>query len=594
MRTVERRLGTTRWWGRRPKITVVAAGLSALALAAASCSSGESDSGDQSAPSDPESYNYTGYMVNSQLATTNAGTAFGSTTSAAQLSTRLYPGLFVPGPSGQLIPNADLVETEELPPAGDSDQESVRLTLADDATFSDGTPVTCDDYLLAYKAGTHPVEFASHMPLMNDIADIECAPHSKAFTLTFQKDQGHRWRQMFGPGTVMPAHALAQKADLTVEELNAALHAEDMATLQPVADLWRYGFSTAKDDFDPELQVSYGPFTADKVGDSGEIFLKANEQYRGDKPALDRLVVWPSTADAQELADKGVLKVADSATAAPDWLSGNASKDAESEEGNEAPESKNGSDSNKEGNSNGEDPAGAEKTEFETTTEVGLQTDTLTLSQVGIFAEPSARKAFAACVDQAAMAQKSSEVSGVDVPPAYLRTVSVEDPVAQTLGSVAKDHEGTDMTAAGQLNGTTIKVGYVGPDKRYQAMVEALRASCEPAGITIEDAADEHLSQFYLNPDPETGEPTIDAFLGAVDPLTEYSAADSSIKNSVQLKEQEERLWDSVPSIPVAAQPRVFIVHRDVEGVLPYTGISGIGWNMDRWRVSAQESVEKA
>ncbi|MDK8674005.1 ABC transporter substrate-binding protein [Corynebacterium accolens] len=583
MRTVERRLGTTRWWGRRPKITAVVAGLSALALVAASCSSEESDSGEQAAPSDPESYNYPGYMVNSQLATTNAGTAFGSTTSAAQLSTRLYPGLFVPGPSGQLIPNADLVETEKLPPAADSDQESVRLTLADDATFSDGAPVTCDDYLLAYTAGTHPVEFASHMPLMNDIADIECAPHSKAFTLTFYKDQGHRWRQMFGPGTVMPAHALAQKTDMSMEDLNAALHAEDMAALQPVAELWRYGFSTAKDDFDPELQVSYGPFTAEKVGDSGEVFLKANEQYRGDKPALDRLVVWPSSADAQELADKGVLKVADSATAAPGWLSGNAGEDAESAEGKEPDH-----------DSAGEDSAGAGNDEFETTTKVGLQTDTLTLSQAGIFAEPSARKAFAACVDQAAMAHKSSEISGVDVPPAYVRTVSVQDPVAQTLGSVAKDHEGTDMAAAGQLNGTTIKVGYVGPDKRYQAMVEALRASCEPAGITIEDAADEQLSQFYLNPNPETGEPTIDAFLGPVDPLTEYSAADSSIKNSVQLKEQEEQLWDSVPSIPVAAQPRVFIVHRDVEGVLPYTGISGIGWNMDRWHVPAQEPVEKA
>lgn len=586
MRTVERRLGTTRWWGRRPKITAVAAGLSALALVAASCSSEESESGDQATPSDPESYNYAGYMVNSQLTTTNAGTAFGSTTSAAQLSTRLYPGLFVPGPSGQLIPNADLVETEELPPAADSDRESVRVTLADDATFSDGAPVTCDDYLLAYTAGTHPVEFASHMPLMNDIADIECAPQSKAFTLTFQKDQGHRWRQMFGPGTVMPAHALAQKTDLTVEELNAALHAEDMATLQPVAELWRYGFSTAKDDFDPELQVSYGPFTADKVGDSGEVFLKANEQYRGDKPALDRLVIWPSTANAQELADKGVLKVADSAVAAPDWLSGKGGADAESGEGNDARESDN--------DSSDKDSAGAGADAFETTTKVGLQTDTLTLSQAGIFAEPSARKAFAACVDQAALAQKSSEISGVDVPPAYVRTVSVQDPVAQTLGSVAKDHEGTDMAAAGQLNGSTIKVGYVGPDKRYQAMVDALRASCEPAGITIEDAAEENLSQFYLNPDPETGQPTIDAFLGPVDPLTEYSAADSSIKNSVQLKEQEEQLWESVPSIPVAAQPRVFIVHRDVEGVLPYTGISGIGWNMDRWHVSTQEPVEKA
>ena len=594
MRTVERRLGTTRWWGRRPKIMAVAAGLSALALVAASCSSEESEGGDQASPADPESYNYPGYMVNSQLTTTNAGTAFGSTTSAAQLSARLYPGLFVPGPSGQLIPNADLVETEELPPAADSDQESVRLTLADDATFSDGAPVTCDDYLLSYTAGTHPVEFASHMPLMNDIADIECTPQSKAFTLTFQKDQGHRWRQMFGPGTVMPAHALAQKTDMSMEDLNAALHAGDMAALQPVAELWRYGFSTAKDDFDPQLQVSYGPFTADKIGDSGEVFLKANEQYRGDKPALDRLVIWPGTANAQELADKGVLKVADSATAAPDWLSGNAVKDAESEEGNDASESTNGSGSNKESDSNAEGSAGTENAEFETITKVGLQTDTLTLSQAGIFAEPSARKAFAACVDPAALAQKSSEISGVDVPPAYVRTVSVQDPVAQTLGSVAKDHEGTDMAAAGQLNGSTIRVGYVGPDKRYQAMVDALRASCEPAGITIEDAAAENLSQFYLNPDPESGQPTIDAFLGPVDPLTEYSAADSSIKNSVQLKEQEEQLWESVPSIPVAAQPRAFIVHRDVEGVLPYTGVSGIGWNMDRWHVPAEEPVEKA
>lgn len=594
MRTVERKLGTTRWWGFRPKVTAVAAGLSALALVAASCTSEEAESGGQAVPGDPESYNYTGYMVNSQLVTTNAGTAFGSATSAAQLSTRLYPGLFVPGPSGQLIPNADLVETEQLPPAADSEQESVRLTLSDDATFSDGAPVTCDDYLLAYTAGTHPVEFGSHMPLMEDIADIECAPHSKAFTLIFHKDQGHRWRHMFGPGTVMPAHALAQKTEMSMEELNAALHAEDMATLQPVAELWRYGFSTAKDEFDPELQVSYGPFTADKVGDSGEVFLKANEQYSGDQPALEHVVIWPNTADAHRLANKGVLKVADSATARPSWLSGNAGGDAKSGEGNGASESDNGAGAGDQGGPKGDAAAGADSTGFETITKVGLLTDTLTLSRAGIFAEPSARKAFAACVDQSALAQKSSEISGVDVPPAYVRTVSVQDPFAQTLGSVVKDHEGVDMATAGQLSGTTIKVGYVSPDKRYQAMVDALRASCEPAGITIEDAGDEYLSQFYLNPDPATGEPPIDVFLGPVDPLTEYSAADSSIKNSVQLKEQEELLWDSVFSIPVAAQPRTFIVHHDVEGVLPYTGISGIGWNMDRWHVPAQEPVEKA
>mgnify|MGYP002757004199 FL=1 len=152
---------------------------------------------------------------------------------------------------------------------------------------------------------------------------------------------------------------------------------------------------------------------------------------------------------------------------------------------------------------------------------------------------------------------------------------------------MGKDHQGTDIAKAGQLNGTTIKVAYLAPDSRYKAMVEQLRASCEPAGITIEDASAEFMSQHYLEMDPETWAPTVDAFLGPVDPHTEYSAAESTMENSADLKKTEDSLWKDVPSIPLAAQPRVFLVRRDVEGVLPYTGVSGIGWNMDRWHSNA-------
>ncbi|MDN8596593.1 ABC transporter substrate-binding protein [Corynebacterium tuberculostearicum] len=494
------------------------------------------------------------------MATTNAGTSFGDATSAGLLSTRLYPGLFVPGPSGELIPNADLVETEELPPVAGSDQRSVQLTLEEDAVFSDGTPVTCDDYLLAYVAGTHPAEFASHMPLMNDIADFSCEPQSKTFTLTFNKDQGQRWRHMFGAGTVMPAHALAKKSGLSTEELNAVLTVEDMQALAPVAKEWRYGFSVAKDQLDPELQVSFGPYVIDKVGDEGEIILKANEKYFGDAPAEEHVVIWPSDADAQKLADKGALRVVDAASENPDWL------DSTKDESGESP--------------------------YEVTPMVGELTDTLTLSEAGVFAEPWARESFAACVDQQAVAQASSAASGVEVPPAYLRTVSVTNPVASGLDKVGKQHQGTDLAKAGDLNGTTIKVGYLGPDKRYAAMVEQLRASCEPAGITIEDASAEFMSQHYLEMDPETWAPTVDAFLGPVDPQTEYSTVESSMKNSAELKKAEEALWKDVPSIPLSAQPRIFLVRRDVEGVLPYTGVSGIGWNMDRWHSTAPTDKE--
>lgn len=545
-----------RHWGKK----VITSCVSAIALAASACSGQSSEEDTASVPQEPESYGYFGYQVNSRLATTNAGTSFGDATSAGLLSTRLYPGLFVPGPSGELIPNADLVETEELPPVAGSDQRSVQLTLEEDAVFSDGAPVTCDDYLLAYVAGTHPAEFASHMPLMNDIADFNCEPHGKRFTLTFNKDQGQRWRHMFGAGTIMPAHALAKKSGLSVKELNAALTVEDMQALAPVAEEWRYGFSVDKDQLDPELQVSFGPYVIDKVGDEGEIILKANEKYFGDAPAEEHVVVWPSDADAQKLADKGALRVVDAASENPDWL------DSTKDESGESP--------------------------YEVTPMVGELTDTLTLSEAGIFAEPWARESFAACVDQQAVAQVSSAASGVEVPPAYLRTVSATNPVAGGLDKVGKQHQGTDLAKAGDLNGTTIKVGYLGPDKRYAAMVEQLRASCEPAGITIEDASAEFMSQHYLEMDPETWAPTVDAFLGPVDPQTEYSTVESSMKNSAELKKTEEALWKDVPSIPLSAQPRVFLVRRDVEGVLPYTGVSGIGWNMDRWHSTAPTDKE--
>ena len=50
-----------------------------------------------------------------------------------------------------------------------------------------------------------------------------------------------------------------------------------------------------------------------------------------------------------------------------------------------------------------------------------------------------------------------------------------------------------------------------------------------------------------------------------------------------QLREAEEQLWREVPGIPLAAQPRWFVMDRTVGNVVTYKGLAGIGWNMDRW-----------
>lgn len=529
------------------RLKIVAALLSATALLATACSN--DDGGDNAAEQGPvPSTDYFGYQVNTRLATTNAGTAFGDATGAALLSNRLYPATFVPGPGGQMIPNSDLVETEVISPQNDNDPLKVVYTLSEEANFSDGAPVVCDDYLLAYKAGKLSAQFGSHMPLAKSIEEFHCGTGQKRFMVVFKPDSGDRWRYLFGPGTVMPSHKIAEKAGMNSEELFSALYNEDEAALEPVKQVWRYGFATAKEDFDPELQVSYGPFVIDRIGDSGEVVLKRNNEYYGDAANLEHVVVWPSTANTAELVAQDALQVIDADSQDPEWLD----RDAE------------------------DNP-------FELYQEIGVQTETLTLSQAGVFTEDWARRAFAACIDQNRIAEVSSRESGLDVPPVYLRTLRHDDPINAHFESVAKPHQQTEPDKAQQLGGNTVRIGYLGPNERYAAMVEEIRSMCEPFGINVEDQSAEYMSQNYLEMDPATWMPTIDAFLGPVEPLREYSAPEADIANIEDIKKAEEDLWESVPSIPLSAQPRVFVVDKQVTGSVPYTNVSGIGWNMDRW-----------
>lgn len=507
---------------------------------------------------EPDSRDAFGYSVPVELNTTNTGSLAGASGGAHLLSSRLYPSVYVPGPSGQMIPNSDLVQYQVLP----GENQQVIYTLSEEAVFSDGTPMTCTDYLLSYKAGTMAALFGSHLPLTEQIERMECDPGSKRFTVVFQEGAGDRWRHLFGPGTVLPSHAIAAKAGMTTEELHRALMDEDWETLQEPARIWREGFDLA--DFDPQLQVSSGPFRIDSVGEEGEVTLVANEHFYGDQPALDRLVVWPGDADNSALAEAGALRIADSESF--DWV-------------------------------NRDDPMNP----YEIEQEVGQLTDTLTLGNAGTFYTWEARQAFAACVDQRAVAEASSSVSGVEVPPVASHVVSHNNPAARQLSEITDPHLEVDHQRASALSGTTVRIGYEGPDERKAAMVEAIRASCEPAGIEVVDASAEGSTMADLNRtvtdqwgEQVTREGTIDALLRPVEPRVEYAEPTAETSDVPALREAQEQLWEEVPGIPLAAQPRTFVIDGEVGNVVVYTGLSGIGWNMDRWRYDGSEQQEEA
>ncbi|AIT61206.1 ABC transporter substrate-binding protein [Corynebacterium doosanense] len=523
----------------------VGAMLAATALLTTACSGDGAPLGAEDQESTADHF---GYQVNESLVTTNAASSAGASTNAQLVSARVYPGAFVEGPSGQMIPNTDLVSAQTLP--GTTPQ--VQYTITEGATFSDGNPVTCLDFQLAFVTGTMTDLFDSHEPMMGQVTDLHCAPDAKQFTVVFADGQGGRWRQLFGPGTVLPSHAIAAKAGIDEPTLHTALVDRDYSVLAGVAEVWNTGFSL--DAFDSALQVASGPYVIDHVGEAGEVVLVPNGQYPGDAAATNPLVVWPREADTTELVAEGALRIADVPTSDPAWV-------------------------------NRDDTMNP----FIVEPVVGLLTDSLKLSDGGVIASPEYRQLFAACVDRRAVAEASSRIAGVEVSPVVLHTVPHDDPIHHQLDDIGQSHLEPNYASASGLWGMTVNVGYQGPDARKAAMVEALATSCEQAGITVVDASAEGSSLTDLGSATEQG--TIDAFLGAIDPRTEYGSVSAGLTQVDALRKAEEAMWQQLPSIPLAAEPRIFVRDKNVSNVVVYSGLTGIGWNKDRWQLSTGETA---
>ncbi len=493
-----------------------------------------------------------GYAVDEYLITTNSASATGVSSDAQLITGRLYPGVYVNGPKGQRIPNTDLVEVRALP----GEKTKVEYHITEQAVYSDGHPITCDSFLLAYVAGAKRPLFNSFNPLMEQIEQVECQPGSKTATVTFNEGLGERWRYLFSGGTLLPAHALAQKLGMSLEQFNIALHNGEQEELTPIAELWNTGFDLA--NFDPALQVSSGPYFVESVGDEGQVILSRNDRYFGEHAALEKIVVWPVTADFAGLAEEGNLQVAEVPTvSSTTWVDRDDSKNP-----------------------------------FIIAPTAGVLTEHLILGSAGVFATEQSRAAFAACVDQAAVAKASSQSSGVEVKPTTVRTARVSDPVVQHLAPITEPRLGVDIEFARQLEGQTIRIGYFAPDERKAAMVAAIQESCAPAGITVLDVSGEASSVSMLPQtfgDPIQGEiiteGSVDAILQAIDPQYFFPEVATLTSNIEATRGAEQFSWDRVQTIPLAQQPRVYVYGKDVANIVDNTDMYGIGWNMDRWQV---------
>ena len=208
-----------------------------------------------------------------------------------------------------------------------NDPLTVRYTIADGVSWSDGAPVDAADLLLSWAANSG----ALNTPGFDDkpYVDASTGEYSKPFpdgTVWFDGTVGsglekvtatpllgsdHRsltlhfdhpianWKLALAPG--LPAHVVAREAlglDAKADPATAdaalvdAVQHRDAAQLGKVADTWNRAYNVTSLPADAALRVSAGPYMVTDVVENQSVTLTANPAYRGQRhPTVEKITL---------------------------------------------------------------------------------------------------------------------------------------------------------------------------------------------------------------------------------------------------------------------------------------------------------------
>ena len=534
-----------------------------------------------------------GYAIDNTVTTYNANTTAGSVSGAMAALGRVLPGFTFTGPVGAAVSDTDIGTAAELP----GQTLTVAYKLNPSSVYSDGIPLTCDDLVLTWAASngrfTKDVDGAQ-VPMFDvanslgysDIDRIDCQSGSKDATVVFKPGRAFtEWRTLFGATSLMPSHIAAQRAG--VPDLVTAVNSGDTEALSKIADFWNTGWNMVPGQLDKTVLVSSGPYRVDEYTEDGGLVLVANERWWGNKPATDRIVVWPRGVDLVKDVDSHSIEVIDVGAGAAGDLG---------------------------------DLSG-----FSTVQIPSRSIEQFILATSGVLGDEAARRAFAHCVPRSALFDQFGKTP--NAPAAGVGSGVVDSRLAVPDSLVYHDAAATDgdrysnadvaatkvsLSEAG-LDGLTVRVGYLAPDPARAQIVSEVKAACAPAGITIED-----VSSPSFDPQALRGG-DVDAVLAGtagqagaagmvdmidargalrggnssnfsgyhntrIDQIIDQLNTDPGIAAQLGLSvEAENILWTQVPTIPLFNQVRTVAVAQGMSAVVANPTRSATGWNMDRW-----------
>lgn len=515
------------------------------------------------------------YAVDGTLVTYNTNTVTGAASAGPQAFARVLTGFNYHGPEGQVVGDRDFGTISVVGRA----PLILDYVISDDAVYSDGKPVTCDDMVLAWAAqsGRFPGFDAASRAGYGDVADVDCAPGQKKARVSFAQDRGFvDFGQLFAATAMMPSHVIADELGSGDGAVTAAVQAGDLPAIERIAQLWNTIWNLTP-DLDLKRFPSSGPYKLSSVTGDGAVVLVANDKWWGAKPVTGKITVWPRGADVQERLNDGKYDVVDIAAGSSGSLN--------------LPDGYVRSDS---------PSAGIEQ---------------LIFAPSGPLLQPAARRAVALCTPRDAIAQNAE----VSIANSRLNPTA-EDSITAAEGAAEGGRFSTSNPVAARdaLGGSplTVRIGYQSPNARLAATVGAIAKACEPAGIAVQDVASEAIGPQALRNNEidvllastggaagsgSTGSSAMDAYdlySGNGNNLSGYAneqidgvigalAVTADPKELARLLgEGAPVLWDDMPTLPLYRQQRTLLASTKMTAVSGSPTRWGAGWNMDRWALT--------
>ena len=249
----------------------------------------------------------------------NQSSAAGNNTANAVVLYMMNSGFFYYNSEPALVRNTDFGTFEKT----SDDPLTVKYTINDNVTWSDGTPIDSADLLLAWTTIFAGVEDAEGAPLFThanprgDLASSMPEIDDKSITIVYDKAYVD-WEIQYDLGVA--AHGVVSLAYPEIEDPEEAKEAfveavqnDDVEWLTPVAKAWNDAYQSPSTPDNPLVALSSGAYVLDELVENEYVALKANELYTwGPSPKYERIIVRQiedSTAQVQAI-ENGDVQIA--------------------------------------------------------------------------------------------------------------------------------------------------------------------------------------------------------------------------------------------------------------------------------------------